>query len=240
MRERRETRHLFEDAEKIGRLHDHRGGFGIDRAFQAIRIHLARARKSDLVDAQAEIARVGLQHLAIFRMQRPRHYDAMPPGQPLGHEHGLGGRRRAVPHGRVGDFHPGELAHQRLKLEDRLQRALADFRLIWRVGSEEFAALDQRIRDHRAQMVVDARAEKTRIPAGIFRRARAKIFDDFLLGHRSGELQRLFQPELFRDRREQVFDGPRADGIEHFPALDRALGKIAHQAEASFSEMNAW
>ena len=135
---------------------------------------------------------------------------------------------------------PGELAHQRLKLEDRLQRALADFRLIRRVGSEEFAALDQRVGDHRAQMVVNARAEKTGVAAGIFRRARAEIFDDLLLGHRPRKIQRLFQPELLGNRREQIFDGPRADGIEHFPALGWALRKIAHQAEVSFSEMNAW
>ena len=73
--------------------------------FQAIRIHLARGCKSDFVDAQAQIARVGLQHLAIFRMQRARHDHAVPPGQPLGHQHGFGGRRRAVPHRGVGDFH---------------------------------------------------------------------------------------------------------------------------------------
>ena len=159
----------------------------VDRRFEAIRVHLARARESDFVDAQSEIARVRLQHLAILRMQRARHDHAMPPGQPLGHEHGFGGRGRAVPHGGVRDFHSRELAHQRLKFEDRLQRALADLRLIRRVGSEEFAALDQRVRDHRAQVVVHARAEKAGIPAGIFRRARAEIFDDLLLGHRGRE-----------------------------------------------------
>jgi hypothetical protein len=117
---------------------------------------------------------------------------------------------------------------------------LADFRLIRRVGSKEFAALDQRIRDHRPQMVVDARTEKAGIPEGIFRPPLAEIFDDLLLGHRSRQLQRLFQPERLRDGREQFFNGRRADGIEHLAALGGALGKITHQAEAFFSEMNAW
>ena len=55
----------------------------------------------------------------------------------------------------------------------------------------------------------------------------------------AGSFSGSFSRNCFRDRREQVFDGPRADGIEHFPALGCALRKIAHQAEASFSEMNA-
>ena len=102
-------------------------------------------------------------------MQRPRHQDALPSGQPLGHQHGFGRRRRAVPHRRVGDFLSGELAHQSLKLEDRLQRALRDLRLIRRVGGEKFAALDDRVRDHRAQMVVNARAQKAGVAVRILR-----------------------------------------------------------------------
>ena len=84
----------------------------------------------------------------------------MPPGQPLGHQHRFGQRRRAVVHRSIRHFLAGQLAHQRLKFEDRLQRSLGDFRLIRRVGGEEFAALDQRISHHRAQMLVDARAQK--------------------------------------------------------------------------------
>src|SRR4029077_207270 len=88
-------------------------------------------------------------------------------------------------------------------------------------------------------MAVHSRAKKARIAAGIFRGARTEIFDNLLLGHRGGEAQRLFQPEWFRDRRKQSFDGLRANGIEHLPALRCTLGKVAHQAEVPFSETKA-
>ena len=69
-----------------------------------------------------------------------------------------------------------------------VERALRDFGLIGRVGSEEFAALDQRIGDDRAQMLVDARAEKRGVAARIFRGACLEILDDFGFRKRAGQI----------------------------------------------------
>ena len=100
--------------------------------------------------------------------------------------------------------------------------------------------MDQSVRHHRTQMVVNARAKEARISAGIFRRSRSKILDDFILRKRARKAQRSLQPELPGNGCEQIVNGFRADGREHFAALGWTLWKIAHQAEASFSEMNAW
>src|SRR6202035_3098771 len=49
-----------------------------------------------------------------------------------------------------------------------------------------------------------------------------------------------FQPVLLGDGRKQIVYGSCTDRREHFAALLWTLREIAHQAEASFSEMNAW
>ena len=117
----------------------------------------------------------------------------------LRHQHRFGGRRRAVVHRSVGDFLAGQLAHQRLKFEDGLQRALRDFRLIRRVGSKKFAALDNCVGDDRAQVVVDARAQKTGVAERIFRRALLEILNDFRFGKRPGQIQRPASADTFRE-----------------------------------------
>ena len=157
--------------------------------FQRGAIELAGRGVADLFNFQAQIFRVGVQNLPVFGMHGARDQHVMAAGEPLGHQHGFGERRRAVVHGGVGDFLAGELAHQSLKLENRGERALREFRLVRRVGSEEFAALDQRIGHHRAQMLVDARAEKRSVAARIFRGARLKILDDLGFGKRAGQIE---------------------------------------------------
>ena len=80
---------------------------------------------------------------------------------------------------------PGQLAHQRLKFEDGLQRALRDLGLVGRVGGEKFAALNDRVGHHRAQVVVDAGAQKARVTDGILRGALLEVLDDFGFGERA-------------------------------------------------------
>ena len=55
-------------------------------------------------------------------------------GRAAGQRHGLGGRGALVEHRGVGDLHPGEVAHHRLEVEQRLEPALADLGLVGRVG----------------------------------------------------------------------------------------------------------
>ena len=82
-------------------------------------------------------------------------------------------------------------------------------------------------------MTVDARAEKTRIPVRILSGALLEILNDLGFRIRSGNIQRLAQPEAFRNAGKKLVDGFCADGGEHFFPLGGALWEIAHQAEAS-------
>ena len=120
-------------------------------------------------------------------MHGARDQHAVAAGEALGHQDGFGERGGAVVHRGVGDFLAGELAHQRLKFEDGRERALGDFGLIGSVGSEEFAALDERVGDDRTKMLVNAGAEKRSVAARIFRRARLKILNDFRFRERAGQ-----------------------------------------------------
>src|ERR1043166_2319427 len=89
-------------------------------------------------------------------------------GKAFGHEDGFGRSSRAVVHGCVGDFLTRELAHQGLEFKNRLQRALGDFGLIRRIGSEEFTAQKNRVRDYRTKVIVDSCSQKTGVAERIF------------------------------------------------------------------------
>ena len=176
----RQFRNRFNDAKEIRRLHEDGGDVVFQAGLQSCDIDGAVGLHADFFHDQAGILRVGLQHRAIFRMHRTRDEDAAAAGESFGHQHRFGGGSGAVVHGGVGDFLAGQLAHQGLKFEDGLQRALGDFGLIGRVGSQKFAALNNGVGDYRAQMVVDAGTQKTGVAERIFwARGVFETFDDF-------------------------------------------------------------
>ena len=77
-----------------------------------------------------------------------------------GHEHRLGHGAAAVVKAGVGDVQAGELADERLELEERLQAALAGLGLVGRVGGVELAAAGDGIDDGGNEVVVAAAAEE--------------------------------------------------------------------------------
>ena len=156
----RKRRDILDYAEEIWRLNYDCGHDPSHPPRERVSIDLARRRELDFLNFDSEVLRVSLQHLAIFRMNAARDQHGVAAGEALGHQHGFGERGRAVVHGRVGDFLAGELADQRLKFEDGFESSLRNFGLIGRVGSQEFAALNQRVGDDGAKVIVDARAEK--------------------------------------------------------------------------------
>ncbi len=98
MRQVRQVRHLFDDAQEVWRLHDDGSGLVIDCCFESRSIHLPCGSESDFLNMKPQIACVGVQNLAIFGMQRTGHDYAVPPSETLGHQYGFGGGGRAVPH----------------------------------------------------------------------------------------------------------------------------------------------
>ena len=83
-------------------------------------------------------------------------------GRANGHQRRLGGRRAAVVVRGGDDVQAGQLRDQRLVLVDRLERALADLRLVGRIRGIELAARQDLVDRRRDVVAVRAGAEEAR------------------------------------------------------------------------------
>ncbi len=102
--------------------------------------HVHRVGITD-VEADVERFRASLQDVQRLREDAARDQEyALLPGrrllrlQPMEHRHRFGGRRALVEQRRAGDLHAGEVPHDRLEIEQRLEPALRDLGLVGRVG----------------------------------------------------------------------------------------------------------
>ncbi len=143
---------VFNHAEEIGRLHEHAGGLVGDGLVERGEVEASVVGVADLLGGVTggglAMLRIGAHHFAVFGMDGAGDDHAVAAGDAHGHHGGLGAGGGAVVHRRVGDVHAGELADHGLELEDGLQRALRDFRLVGRVGGEELAALHDGVDEH--------------------------------------------------------------------------------------------
>src|SRR5215218_6952596 len=87
--------------------------------------------------------------------------------QPRRHEGGFHDGVRAVVDGGVGDFESCQLGDHGLELEDRLQGALADLRLVRGVRGQELAARDDRTNSGGYDPIVSPRTEEDREPRDV-------------------------------------------------------------------------
>ena len=159
-----DRREVDELAVEGRRLHDDAGGLVVDRGedvFRAARVG-RRARRSRPPAMRGQ----RLHRLAVVRVQAAGEHRLPPPRHAVRHQHRLGGGGRAVVHGGVGDLHAGEVRDLRLELEEILQRALRDLRLVGRVGGQELRALDDVVDRRRHMMAVGAGADEERPVAG--------------------------------------------------------------------------
>ena len=81
----RELWYLLEHAEEVWRLHHHGGSCVIDRSAKRRRVDLAGGSVGDLVDLQADVARIGGQHVAVLGVQGASHDCLVAPGEALRH-----------------------------------------------------------------------------------------------------------------------------------------------------------
>ena len=79
----------------------------------------AERHRADRLFPVADSLQIRVDGLAVVRVDAPRDEHAFAPREALGHEHRFGGGARAVVHRRIGDGQAEDLAHDRLKLEDR-------------------------------------------------------------------------------------------------------------------------
>ena len=102
---------------------------------------------------------------------------------------------------------PVSSAEERLVLVDRLERPLADLRLVRRVRRVELAAQEHLVHDRRQVVAVDARAQEARevgpVPRGKVARGAAISSSSVSAG---GQVQ-AGRPDARRDRLEERVDG---------------------------------
>ena len=130
--------------------------------------------------------------------------------------HGLSDRGRLVEERGVGDVEAGEVADDRLEVEERLEPPLGDLRLIGRVGRVPGWALeDAAADDGRGDRVVVAETDHLRARL-VLRRETAKVCEHLGLGERCREVERALEPDRCRHRRvDERVDGRVPEVVEH-------------------------
>ena len=193
---------ILDGAEEIRRLDQHARGLGSDRFFQMFQVQAATVVEVGNSDRHALMRGVGGKHLAILGMQAARDDYRSASRESHGHHYRFSRGSRAVIHGSVGHFHPGQFANHRLKFEDRLQRALRNLRLVGRISGQEFATRNQRIDNHWPVVQIRTCAEKTGIAFAVFVRSLAKEIHNFRLGHLPRDFQ-VARKTVFRRNRSE-------------------------------------
>ena len=159
------------------------------------------------------------KNFAIFRMHGAgdQHFIAL--GDAHSHHGGFRNGGGAIIHRSVGDIHARQLAHHGLEFEDADESALRDFGLIRSVGGEKLTARDNGVDDHRAVVVIDSGAEKTRIAIGVAGRLLLEIIDNFELTHAVFEVEAFVKTNVGREDGRLSLLRSGADGGQHFTAL---------------------
>ena len=223
-------------AEQVRILDDDAGGLLVDARRQVL---AAGGHGRAGLQREALEARERRRGVAVMRVEIAGDHRLRAPGDAVRHRHGLGRGRGAVIHGGVGHLHAGQQADLGLELEQVLQRALGDFRLVGRVGGEELAALDQVVHGRRDVVAVAAgpaeegACARRPVPRG---KPREPPLDLEFAGmvrqvHRPGQQRALGHV------REQSLHRRRADRPEHLAAVGVGDRQVAHQSSSS---MKAW
>ena len=144
----------------------------------------------------------------------------------MGHEHRFGGRGRAVIHGGVGDLHAEKIGDLGLELEEDLQRALRDLRLIGRVAGEEFGTLDEVIDARRHVMAIGAGADEEghRSRGDVVRGHGAEDALDLDLAFSQGQIDQGIEMLVGGHVGEEIVDASDADAGKHRRAVGSRYG----------------
>ncbi len=213
-------------AEQRRILHHHAGGVAIDQRGEVfIAVHIHRRGCVGLIG----LAHQRFNHIAVMRMQATRQHGLLALGDPLRHQHGFAAGGGAVIQRGIGHIHAGDQRHLGLEFKQVLQRALGDFRLVGRVGGEEFAALDQVVGSSRDVMPVGAGAEKTRRIGRrqVLRRQRRDMALHFQLALMRRQVD-LGIKRLGRHILEQGINIADTDSRQHGAAVGLGLTQITH------------
>jgi len=224
---RRQLLDGLEDAERVGMLDDHARNIGVDRGGEN-----AATAGLDPLRLVAGAASVGLECLDVARIDRLRDQDATALGGPR-HVDGLDECGGAVVQGRVGDPHPRQLADHRLELEEDLQHALGQLRLVRGVGGEELGAPGQRPDDGGDVMVVRTgpREADQLVRMTVAARHVTHVRDELHLRDSVRKIQRAVEPDAGGHLREQIIERGEPQGGEHLSHVVVGVGREPHGRE---------
>ena len=221
--------HILDHAEEVGRLQGH--GRQVVAAGQGAHIGAAVRAEIQFLDRKTGGPQVALDHGPVVRVDGPRH------GHPgalavdaQAHEQGLGERGGAVVHGGVDHVHAEQPGGEGLVLEDTLQGALADLRLVGGVGGEELGAGGQGAHRLRDVVAVGARADQhPGARAGAHGGGETlQVVVELPFAQRRRQMPRPGGPAIRGHRREQRLQRVRADHGEHLGDLFGGVRQVAH------------
>ncbi len=107
------------------------------------------------------ILAIGFGNFAVMRVQTTGQNSLFATGRTAGHQNGFGTGRCAIPHRCVCHIHAGDRCHLGLEFEQILQRTLCDFRLIGRIGRQEFTTLNDIVNRRRNMVAIGTGTEET-------------------------------------------------------------------------------
>ena len=225
MGEARDLRHRLEQAEEAGIGDDHARNWIVgvgEQPFQGREVRRAGRRtvrdERDLVGDERRAAEVGAERLAVMGMDAAAHQNPLSPRGPAAHQSRLGrGGRTVVVRGRD-HVQAGQFGHKGLVFVDRLECALADLRLVGRVGGIELAPQKKLVDDRRHEMTVDTGTEETDEVDAIRAGETPQVGAELRFGFGRGQIQ-AGGTQRRRNVGEQVIDGRNADLREHAVAI---------------------
>ena len=136
---------IADAAQNVRILHHDTGGVVVDPRHQAFQIRLGGDRGLRIGNGITGEVRHGFDHVRIMGVQCARQHGAATLGHAGRHRDRFPARGGAVIQRSVGHRAAIKARNLRLELEQDLQRALRDFRLIGRIGRQKLTALDDGI-----------------------------------------------------------------------------------------------
>ncbi len=243
MRQAADLGHRLEQAQEIGLGRDDARDGALRVGQQALeRLEVRRAGggpvgdERDLLGPEARAVGVGLERLAVVRVDAARDEDPLAAGRAAGHEGRLGGRRAAVVVRGGHDVEAGQLGEQRLVLVDALQRALAHLGLVRRVGGVPLAAQQQLVDGGRRPVAVRAGAQEARQVDPVASRERREAGRELELGLGGVEPERAGPERLAgcrrTARRRSRCRATRASGPDRRPRAGRTASVSPRRSAA--------
>ncbi len=226
----RRMRHRLQQSEGVGLAQDHArhrslivGQLGLQRG----QVGGAVRERGQLLELEGAGAEVGPRRLDVVAVDGATDEHALTPGGADGHQRRLGRGRGAVVVGGGDDRQARQLGDERLELVDGLERALADLRLVGRVGGVELAAREHRVDRGRDVVLVHAGTEERDEVGAVAPGQGRQLAAEGQLRDRIGQVQAV-GAHGWGDIVEQLLDRLEAERGQHLRARVRGVGAVDH------------